>query len=312
MRHHLFLVFLVLLLVVPRLSRADEDTEYRLGPDDLIEVKVWSRPDLSGDVTIDPSGYIRLPLVGEFKAEGLLPSQLGQELLKQFAIFDPSIPEVAVTVIEYNSRRITVVGEVRNPARYPYRTIPNLWEIILNAGGPTPDADLSKVQIVRKNREEGEPPSVTVDLSAGIDKTDPETLPVVRPRDTIIVPSLGGEIGSGSSTVQVLGAVRSPGVYRLGTAGTVTQALAVSGGALPEANLKKIRLNRRDASGSVVYKLDLQSYLYDGVPATDFELKAGDTVTIPSKSDLGSVLSSLLRLAPLILAASSVVIAFSR
>lgn len=301
---------LILLLILPVQSLAQEDSEYRIGPEDVLDIQVWSRPDLSGEFAVDTAGRVRLPLIGEVEAAGKSPSELSDELSERYRILDPEVSDVLVSVSEFWSRVVNVVGEVKSPGRYTFRDIPGLWEVLLTAGGPTLTSDLSSVQIVRKNPQAGEAGTVTVDLSAGVEDTDPEKVPRVRPRDTIIVPSLEGQAGSGDS-FQVLGAVRRPGVYRIGVAGTVIEALAASGGYTENADLKKIRLARPTQEGIVSYELNLKGHLYDGKPAADFGLKPGDTVTVPGKSLIGptSILNVVVGLTSIVTAVSTFIIA---
>jgi protein involved in polysaccharide export with SLBB domain len=145
----------------------------------------------------------------------------------------------------------------------------------------------------------------------GIEEIDPETLPELRPKDTVRVQSLAG-VTSSRASFQVLGAVKTPGIYRLTAAETVVEALAVSGGPVQNADLKRIRLARPTDHGVQVYELNVKGYLYEGKPVSDMDLKPNDTLTVPSKSDLGTVMATLLRLAPLILSVSAAVVAFSR
>lgn len=285
---------------------ASAEEEYRLGPEDVVQIQVWKRPDLSGSVAVDFDGKLQLPLLGEIAVQEKTQAELGELLTARYRLLDPSIPEVLVSITAYNSRSITVVGEVRNPGKYGARTMPALWSAILTAGGATPAADLAKVQVVRHDPVEGEAPTITVDLSHGIDDPATGPLPELRPKDTIIVPSLRADMVSGDK-FQVLGAVRTPGTYRWSGVEHVVQALSMSGGPLPDADLKKVRLTRPTSQGAISYRLDLQGYLYDAQPSADIALRPGDTVTVPARKSAGArFLDGLLRLAPLVSVAVSV------
>ena len=293
------LAFLLLVLAVPGPLWAQAETEYRLGSEDVLHIQVVGRPDLGGDPTVDPSGSLELPLLGQVKAVDRTTSELASQLSQRYSILDPKISQVLVTVSQYNSRRVTVVGEVRTPGRYGFRTIPGLWEVLLGAGGPTPGADLSQVEIVRKESDTAEPQVITVDLSAGVKGTNPDSLPKLRPKDTLVVPSLSREAAPTGSTFQVLGSVRTPGVYRLTAAKTVVEALALSGGSLADADLRKVQLTRKAGGGVVAYQLDIEGHLRRGEPAADLELKAGDTVTVPARGG-ATFFNRLLGIAPLV------------
>jgi polysaccharide export outer membrane protein len=303
---------IILGILVPISAAAQDEADYTIGPDDVLKFQVWSRPDLSGEATVDPSGEVLLPLLGSVQAAGRTPVELGEELSERYRIMDTGISEVLVSVAEYRSRSVTVVGEVKSPGRFTFQEIPGIWEILLNAGGATSEADLAAVQVVRKDPKEGEPPTVSVDLSAGIEDTDPASLPKLRPRDTLIIPSLEGETPSGDN-FQILGSVKTPGVYRIGTAETVIEALAVSGGSLPQADLRKVLLTRPTSDGVVSYHLDIQGHLSQGKPLADFELKAGDTVMVPGKKLLGvtSVFNLVLGVTSILTAVSTLIIALS-
>ncbi|MBD3235130.1 MAG: hypothetical protein GF330_00310, partial [Candidatus Eisenbacteria bacterium] len=274
----------LLLLCCATIAQAQEppaeeaDAEYVLGPEDMVQIQVWGRADLSREVMVDPSGRIQLPLMGSVEAEGRTPQDLGRYLTERYRILDSTIPEVIVTVTQYNSRSVTIVGEVRNPGRYSFREVPDLWGAILTAGGATPQADLVAVEVLHRERPGAPLQSTVVDLSGGVDDVPPEGLPELHPKDTIVVPSLN-ETGVIGDKFQVLGAVRNPGVFRLSLAENVVEAIAASGGATPNANLRKVSLTRQTAYGAVSYELDLEDYLYAGRSLADIGLQAGDTVT---------------------------------
>ena len=302
----------LLICLSPIVAQADPEP-YRIGVDDLLQVQVWSRPDLSGQVPVEPSGEIQLPLLGSVPAANRTPEELSADLSRRYGILDAKISEVIVTVAEYRSRAVTVVGEVKNPGRYSFQSIPNLWEILLAAGGPTAQADLAQVQIVRKDKQGDEPPTVTVDLSAGIEGTHMETLPVVRPHDTVLISSLGGEASAAGESFQILGAVAKPGVYKIGSASSLLEALAVSGGPLPTADLSKVRLTRPTPKGVAAYELDVQGHLYHGEPIADMHLKSGDTITVPADRsvDVGTLVTRIIGLTSIITAVSTLILALN-
>jgi polysaccharide export outer membrane protein len=309
------LLALGLILVAAGLARAQtttgegEEAEYRLGPEDVVQIQVWNRADLTGPVVVDFAGKLQLPLVGEVDAQGRTLEELSPLLTERYRLMDPSITEVMVGVAQYNSRSVTVVGEVHNPGRFGFRSIPDLWSVILNAGGATPDADLGRVQIVRGGAGEGGLNTVPVDLSRGVEKTPKEGLPALEPKDTILIPSLIGNVVTGDK-FQVLGAVRMPGTYRLSAAASVLEAISVSGGGLPNADLSHVRLTRAAARGALSYTLDVQGYLDAARPAADIELKPGDTVTVPAKrSLLDTVMNGMARLVPVLSVAVSLTLA---
>jgi polysaccharide export outer membrane protein len=272
------------------------------------------RPDLTGQVTVGSDGTIELPMLGKVQAEGRTPEELARDLTQRYRRVDPGIAEVLVQVREYNSRSVTVVGEIHSPGRYPFRSIPGLWEVLLQAGGATPTADLERVQIVRKDSLSQEPVILTVNVSSMLDGEVPADLPDLQPRDTIVVPTRDVTLASAAgASFQVLGSVRNPGVYRLSAAETLAEALAISGGPLPEANLKKIHLTRSGTEGLVAYELNLESVLYEGKPISNFKLEDGDTVTIPSKTfGPGTVARGLVLFLPLITSLTSLIVVLDR
>lgn len=257
--------------------------EYRFGPDDIIEITVFGKPELTGDVTIDHRGRIQVPLVGEVQASDRSPSELGEYLTERYQLLDPSITEVLVSIVEYKSRTVTVVGEVRSAGPYGFVEIPDLWEVILAAGGPSPEADLARVQIVRGHARDGEPMTLTVDLSANIDGPGIVELPQLYPADKVFVPSTE-DVPVGTQDFQIIGAVGAPGTYRISLATNVIEALSASGGPLENADMSSVYLTRTEGERTRSWQLNLEQYLFAAQTPQNMDLLAGDTITVPAEN----------------------------
>jgi len=129
-------------------------SEYRLGPDDVIEIFVWKEPDLSTSVVVRPDGKISVPLIGEMPAQGKTSVELQVEItnkLKQLV----SEPVVNVIVKEVNSAKVSVLGEVKNPGVYKIKDRATLLDAVALAGGFTEYAKRNKVTVIRSTSDGG-------------------------------------------------------------------------------------------------------------------------------------------------------------
>ena len=134
--------------VRPPARTASGEAEYRLGPEDVIEVFVWKEPDLSTTVVVRPDGRISLPLANELEASGKTAAELQQEItarLSKYAIQ----PVVNVMVKQVNSLKISVLGEVRRPDVYRIKNRVTVLDAIAMAGGFTDLARPNKVIVLR-------------------------------------------------------------------------------------------------------------------------------------------------------------------
>ena len=99
-------------LPAPASSEQAVRTTYRLGPDDQIMIQVADVPDISGKPQrIDPNGDLKLPMVGRVHAAGMTIEQLEAELITRFKVYIKE-PDVAVTVTEFHSQPVSVIGAV--------------------------------------------------------------------------------------------------------------------------------------------------------------------------------------------------------
>jgi polysaccharide export outer membrane protein len=118
----------------PRNASAPEG--YRIGPEDVLEIDVWSKPELSRKVPVRPDGRISLPLLNDVQASGLTPMQLRDVLLPRLAEY-VTAPEVSVIVTEVRGFSVSVLGEVSKPGRFELKSQLRLVDALALAGGLT-------------------------------------------------------------------------------------------------------------------------------------------------------------------------------
>jgi polysaccharide export outer membrane protein len=163
---------------------ADSD-QYVIGPEDVLYIHVWREDALSRTVPVRMDGNISLPLVNEVKAEGLTPLKLKENLTERFKEFFEN-PNVSVTVIEANSFKVYVSGQVRTPGVYRLRSETTLLQIIPMAGGFTDWANPKKILVIRK--ENGKEKHMTVNYKKIMNGDDPGSNLILKAGDTVIVP----------------------------------------------------------------------------------------------------------------------------
>ncbi|MGH7233609.1 MAG: polysaccharide biosynthesis/export family protein [Nitrospiraceae bacterium] len=161
-------------------------SEYRIGPEDVLEISVWRNSDLSKMVTVRPDGRISLPLIGDIQASGLSPIELTAALtarLKEYL----ETPTVSVMLQEVNSYSIYVVGQVQRPGRFFLKSKTTLLQAITLAGGFTPKAERNRMVILRwKGGNEVKLNASYQDIVIR-DQSDQNV--ILKPGDTIVVPS---------------------------------------------------------------------------------------------------------------------------
>lgn len=118
-------------------------------PLDHLDITVFREPDLSvADVTVDEGGHVALPLVGEFMAAGKSTEALSVAIANRLREYVKN-PQVAVTVKQAASRRVTVAGSVVQPGVYPIEGRLTLLQAVSLARGPSQVADLDQTYIFR-------------------------------------------------------------------------------------------------------------------------------------------------------------------
>ena len=136
---------------------------YRLGPQDVLEISVFGAPELSGTLIVGDNGNIQIPLLGETPAAGKTVQELQRDLTAKLGAKYLQSPQVTVSVKEYNSRRVTLLGQVAKPGSFPLTPGLTLVQAISLAGGLTSIAKSNNVRLTRTSKGK----SVTVVLDVG-------------------------------------------------------------------------------------------------------------------------------------------------
>ncbi|MCK5597188.1 MAG: SLBB domain-containing protein, partial [Candidatus Eisenbacteria sp.] len=163
--------------------------------------------------------------------------------------------------------------------------IPDLLQLLSQAGGPLPSADLSRVAVIRGTPSG--PEVITIDVGAYMRGQTTQPLPTLEPGDTIEIPSIvGAGSVAGQGLVFIFGEVRLPGAYPAPPGTDLLQLIAIAGGTTPEARLGDVAVVMDGGDGQVVAKVDLKEVMKRG-SAAPFMVAPGDRVIIPgSESDL--------------------------
>ena len=159
MKKHTFprlaLLFMWHVALLGFVRRRPAQTDYRIGPQDVLTITVFGEAELSGKYTVEQDGTFTFPLVGRVKAGGVTLREFEQELKKQLADGFLKNPQVSIAIETYRSQRILVMGEVRSPGEYQLTGDMTLLAALARAGGTTPAASREAL-IVRTPPRGGE------------------------------------------------------------------------------------------------------------------------------------------------------------
>ncbi|MDA8084176.1 MAG: polysaccharide export protein [Nitrospiraceae bacterium] len=250
--------------------------DYRIGPEDLLEITVFRAPELNTVARVNASGLIRLSLIDNVHAAGLSVAELEKELAERLTKFLAE-PVVSVFVKEYRSQQITVLGSVKTPGVYFVTGQRYLLDLLSMAGGLS--AEAGDVCII--HRASGPSPdastseTVVVDLSQLLVKGHAEFNIPLHAGDRIHVPQSG--------IFFVDGAIRSPGSFPLKGTITLTQAISMAKGFGYEAEHDSIKIYRETGKP----EREVITVNYDAVlkrTAPDVEIRDKDVIIVSTSA----------------------------
>ena len=163
---------------------AGED-EYRIGPEDVLDITLWNHPDVARVVPVRPDGRISLPLVNDVVVSGLTSQQLRDILIQKFMPFVPN-PEVSIIVREIHSFKVSVLGNVRTPGRFALKSRATVLDALALAQGLTEFAERRRIVVLR--HEGTQVKRIRFDYDDSVSESGASTVMFLRPGDTIFVP----------------------------------------------------------------------------------------------------------------------------
>jgi polysaccharide export outer membrane protein len=273
----LFQFFLPVVVIAAFCAREVTGQDYVIGPRDVLKITVWSHPDLSQNYNVSAEGTIVFPLVGEVRASGLTEAQFGGKLARLLEKDYLVNPQVLVSVAEYRSKKVLVLGEVEKAGVYPLMGQTTILEVISRAGGFGKSAgkELVLVQPQQKVASAGQVVSSGNTIRRfSIEKIragDTSENVFVEDGDTVFVPKV--------NSFFVLGEVTKPGAYALEKETTVLEALTIAGGFTTKASPAGTKVIRKLPDGTQeTISVDLS-----GKIPVDRQAKMadGDTVLVP-------------------------------
>jgi len=247
---------------------------YRIGPGDLLEIKVFEVDQLSQTVRVSEDGSITLPLLGSVPVEGLTQDGVVQKLTGLLQAKYVKNPQVTIFIKEYKNQQVAVIGAVEKAGNYELVGRRNLLQIVSMAGGFSENAG-NQVFVLREGPNGGTS-TISIDLKDLLLNGNQSLNIPIMPNDVINVP-VDREI-----RVFVMGRVTKPGAVtaKLSEGITLFQAVADAGGLAEGARQSGITVTRKGKSGQEQkFKINLKDIIRG--KKKDFPLQEGDVVNVP-------------------------------
>jgi len=254
---------------------------YVIGPKDVLSIVCLEDKDLTGKFTVEADGTFTLPYIGVVKAADRTLRQLEDALKK--SLIDGRFfrnPQISVTIDQYRSQYVIIMGEVARPGPYPLTGGMTLLDLIAQAGTLTASASGVVLVVPAKaakadvSGDEGLGQAGTgANADSGIVRADFSRLqsgvldrPIeLRDGDTIFAQQ--------AERAYVMGEVKSPGAYPVTSTTTLQQLLALAGGQTVDAALNRVKITRFENGVRVELK---------NVKVTEL-VRPGDTVIVPTR-----------------------------
>src|SRR5262245_24534369 len=304
-----------------------DDDRYRVGPGDLLDIRVFGRPELNREARINNQGFIRLPFLDELRVACLTESEIATLITEKYKKYLRD-PQIDIFIKDYKSQPVAVIGSVEKPGRFQLQRRVRLLDLLTFAGGPTKSAG-GAIQIIRglttdfcesgsmnqEIRAARTAPAGIVSTNSPVVSNIPDqksleasveqgqaVLLSYRLKDTLLGISefnpyvKSGDVISLPETEQVfvIGSVVKPGPVSIRGTLTLMQAVGNAGGFMLDASKGSVKVVRTEPGTNqrkeTIYNVnDIQKKR-----AEDILLQANDVIDVPNsvaKSSVRSLLS---------------------
>lgn len=276
----MFLLILALSIFFPQST----DDRYRIGPGDVLDIRVYNRPQLSRDaVRVEGNGMIRMPLIeSDIQASCLTEGELAKEISTRYARFYKNL-QVDIFIKEYHSKQVAIIGAVNEQSRFELQRRVRLLELLTYAKGPSSKAGQT-INIVHstavspcKQTDENDTAAAFTsyklsDVLAG----DPKSNPYLEAGDIVTLPE--------ADQVYVVGNVFMPLTISLKEPITLTRAIAMAGGLKQDTSKDKIRVLRQEPGTTIRKEIIVDLYAIEKKRSEDLALAPNDIIDVPTSA----------------------------
>ena len=281
---------IIVALVLFVLPVQAQDDRYRIGAGDVLDIRIYNRPQLSREaVRVEGSGMIRMPLIEtEIQAACLTEGELAKDISTRYARYYKNL-QVDIFIKEYHSRQVAVIGAVNDQSRFELQRRVRLLEILTYAKGPSPRAGQT-INIVHstasspcKKDDDADAAAFSSYKLSDVLQGDPKSNPYLEAGDIVTLPE--------ADQVYIVGNVYSPKSLPLREPITVSRAIAMAGGPLRDSKTDKIRIRRQTGDGTQT-EMFVNLNAIAQKKAEDVQLRPNDIVEV-SESTGKSIFRSL-------------------
>ena len=243
---------------------------YTLGTNDVLEIRLWGYPELTTSTVVQPDGMISLPLNGQIIAAGKTLTELRIEIANELKKILTSLgtDQVSLTLINFGTINISVLGEVKNPGIYPLTGRVDVLKAISAASGLTDKAGLVNATIIRENQE-----TLPVDLEKLFLQNDLTQNYTLESGDSLYIPK-----AFAITNISIAGEVNSPGLYSLEGKVDILKAISACRGVTEKANLKDAIITKMDNN---TIPVDLEKLFLQNDLSQNYTLESGDSLFVP-------------------------------
>ena len=272
-------LLVLLFLLVPIQA---QDDRYRIGPGDVLDIRVYNRPQLSREaVRVEGNGIIRMPLVeNDIQAACLTEGELAKEISTRYARYYKNL-QVDVFIKEYHSKQVAIIGAVNEQSRFELQRRVRLLELLTYAKGPSTKAGQT-INIVHSSavspckQQTDDATAFSSYKLSDVLQGDPKSNPYLEAGDIVTLPE--------ADQVYVVGNVFMPLTIALKEPITLTRAIAMAGGLKQDTKKDKIRILRQEPGTTIRKEIMVDLSAIEKKSSEDLALAPNDIIDVPTSA----------------------------
>jgi len=265
-------------------ATSEPDDRYRIGPRDVLDIRILNRPNLSREsVRVEGNGMIRMPLIDtEIQAACQTEGELAKDIAGRYLKFYRN-PQVDVFIKGYHSRQVAIIGAVNDQSRFELQRRVRLLELLTYAKGPSAKAGQT-INVVHSPQawacqKPGADEVASAFSSYKLSETllgHPSANPYLEPGDIVTLPE--------ADQAYVVGNVFTPLTIPLKEPITLSRAIAMAGGVKQDTKKDKIRVLRHEPGSATKKEIIVNLSAIENKRAEDIALLPNDIVEVQTSA----------------------------